>query len=137
MRKINGPDPFFAKINGPDPFFAVGVLLMAFAGAAGAGSTSAGPAAGAAIVGSTVVPATETILKLPKRDRDGSRLAPSSAGAVTLQGEQLTTVRNKLTAAEGMTMDGAVIRVPTTLGDGSTATIVLDTQSGELLVVRQ
>lgn len=111
--------------------------LLAFSGAASAGSTSAGPAAGAAIVGSTVVPATETILKVPARDRDGKRLAPGDAGAVTLQGEQLTTVRNKLTSAEGMTMEGSVIRVPTALADGAAATITLDTQTGQLLVVRQ
>jgi hypothetical protein len=128
MRKINGSDPFFRA--------AAVVVLMAFSSAATAGSVSAGPAAGAAIVGSTVVPATETILKVPARDRDGKRLAPGEAGAVTLQGEQLTTVRNHLTTAEGMTMDGAVIRVPTKLGDGSAATITLDTQSGVLLVVR-
>ena len=118
-----------------DPFFAA-ALALACAGPASAGSFAAGPAAGPGIVGSTVVPATETVLKTPKRDRDGSRVPPGDAGAVTLQGEQLASVRNRLTAAEGVTIEGSVIRVPTTLAGGEAATIVLDTQSGQLLVVR-
>ena len=113
-----------------------GLVLATFSGAASAGSGAAGPAAGPAIVGSTVVPATEAVLKTPTRGRDGHRLQPGEAGAVMLHGEQLTSVRNALTAAEGVTIDGSVIRVPTTLAGGVAATIVLDTQSGQLLVVR-
>jgi hypothetical protein len=116
-------------------FLLCSAALVAVCGAANAGDTAAGPAAGAAIVGSTGVPATETVLKVPKAGRDGQRLAPGQAGAVMLQGEQLTNVRNALTASEGVTMDGSVIRVPTQLGDGP-ATIVLDTQSGQLMVLR-
>lgn len=101
-----------------------------------AGSTPAGPAAGPAIVGSTVVPATGTMLKVPEHDRAGRRLSPGEAGAVLLVGEQLINVRNALTAQENVSISGAVIRVPTTLGDGAAATIVLDTQTGELQVVR-
>ena len=118
------------------PGLVLAVLALAHAGAATAGNLAAGPAAGPAIVGSTVVPATEAVLKTPKRDRDGSRLPPGDAGAVVLQGEQLTSVRNRLTAAEGVTIEGSVIRVPTTLAGGEAATIVLDTQSGQLLIVR-
>lgn len=106
-------------------------------GPATAGSTPAGPAAGPAIVGSTVVPATGAVLKVPAKDRDGHRLTPGQAGAVMLVGEALINVRNALTAQANVTIQGAVIRVPTTLGDGTAATIVLDTQTGQLLVVRQ
>ena len=121
--------------NASDPFFGA-LVVLAFCGAANAGSIAAGPAAGSAIVGSTVVPATGTMLKTPEHDADGHRLDPGDAGAVMLQGEQLATVRNALTASEGVTMEGAVIRVPTILADGAAATIVLDTQSGQLMVVR-
>ena len=112
-------------------------IALAITSPAHAGSTSAGPAAGPAIVGSTVVPATGAILKAPEEDREGRRLTPGQAGAVTLVGEQLINVRNALTAQANVTIDGAVIRVPTTLGDGTAASIVLDTQTGQLLVVRQ
>lgn len=138
MNKVKkGSDPIFKK--GSDPIFGVvcgAVMAMGFCGAAGAGSVAAGPAAGPAIVGSTVVPAAEAVLKTPRRATDGRGLQPGQAGAVVLQGEQLTSVRNQLTAAEGVTMEGSVIRVPTTLAGGEAATIVLDTQSGQLLVVR-
>jgi hypothetical protein len=112
------------------------LLAAAYCGVANAGTLAAGPAAGPSIVGSTVVPATETVLKTPKRDKNGRRLQPGDAGAVMLHGEQLTSVRNQLTSAEGVTIEGSVIRVPTTLAGGEAASIVLDTQSGQLLVVR-
>jgi hypothetical protein len=131
----NAPGPFRGK-NAPGPFWAVAVLAMACVGAANAGSGAAGPAGGPGIVGSTVVPATEAVLKTPKRGKDGRRLQPGSAGGVMLHGEQLASVRNQLTSAEGVTIEGSVIRVPTTLAGGEAATIVLDTQSGQLLVVR-
>lgn len=122
------------------PTRAAAVLTLALAAAtsaAHAGTTAAGPAAGPGIVGSTVVPATGALLKTPEQDAAGNRLAPGDAGAVMLVGEQLINVRNALTAQANVTINGAVIRVPTTLADGATATIVLDTQTGQLLVVRQ
>lgn len=110
--------------------------LAGACGAASAGATSAGPAAGPAIVGATVVPQAEAVLKAPARDREGRRLAPGQAGGVILVGEQLINVRNALTAKENVSIEGAVIRVPTALADGAAATIVLDTQTGQLLVIR-
>jgi hypothetical protein len=124
------------RLSRPRPLLQGLLLAAVYCGTANAGSSAAGPAAGPAIVGSTVVPATEAVLKTPKRGKDGHRLQPGDAGAVTLHGEQLTSVRNQLTSAEGVTIEGSVIRVPTTLAGGEAATIVLDTQSGELLVVR-
>lgn len=108
----------------------------AFSGAAMAGSTTAGPAAGSGVVGSTVVPAAAEVLKVPEKDNNGRGVAPGEAGAVMLVGEQLTSVRQALTGSEGVTMEGSVIRVPTTLGDGAAAMIVLDTGTGQLMVVR-
>lgn len=116
---------------------AAALAALCAASVANAGSTAAGPAAGPAIVGSTVVPATDAVLKVPAKDRDGHRLAPGQAGAVVLVGEELINVRNALTASANVSIEGAVIRVPTMLGDGASATIVLDTQTGQLLVVRQ
>lgn len=110
--------------------------LAAFCGAAQAGKTSAGPAAGNGIVGSTVVPGSSTVLNTPDTAPDGRRLRPGDAGVLMLQGQELINVRNALTATEGVTMDGSVIRVATVLADGGAATIVLDTQSGRLMVLR-
>ena len=110
--------------------------LAVFSGSAQAGKTGAGPAAGSGIIGSTVVPGSDTVLGTPEKDHDGRRLRPGDAGALMLTGEQLTTVRNALTASEGVTMTRSVIRVPTVLADGVAATVILDTQTGQLMVVR-
>jgi hypothetical protein len=114
---------------------ACAAALAAFGGAALAGNSPAGPAGGSAVVGSTVLPSPAATLKVPEKDQDGKRLAPGDGAALMLSGEQLQNVRNQLTAAEGVTMEGSVIRVPTQLNDGP-ATITLDTQSGLLMIVR-
>ena len=110
--------------------------LAAFAGGAQASKTGAGPAAGSGIIGSTVVPGSDAVLGTPEKDHDGRRLRPGDAGVLILTGEQLTSVRNALTASEGVAMTGSVIRVPTVLADGAAATVILDTQTGQLMVVR-
>lgn len=115
------------------------LVLLGLAGAAHAGKTGAGPAGGKAGpgVGSLVNPGSSVTLNTPGQDMDGNALLPGDAGRITLIGAQLTQAASVLTAAQGAVVNGPIIRVPTVLGDGGAAVVVLNTETGELLIVRE
>lgn len=114
------------------------VALVAVAGAAHAGKTGAGPAANASTgVGSVVVPDSSSVLNTLDSDEAGNALVPGNSGIVLLAGDQLAQASATLGAAPDAVLDGAFIRVPTILGDGGAATIVLNTQTGELIILRK
>ena len=113
------------------------IALLGFAGAAHAGKTAAGPAAGATGVGSVVQPGSSSILNTLTRDEAGNALVAGNSGIVVLAGDQLAQATSVLGNAEGAVVTGNIIRVPTTLNDGGGATIVLNTDTGELIILRK
>lgn len=114
-------------------------ILAAFlAGNAKAGDSAAGPAAaGGPGVGSIVTPGSHELLNTEPRDGRGKRILPGNGGSVVLGGEQLVATIDRLRAFEGAKVEGAVIRAPAVLADGTPAVVSLNTQSGELTVTRQ
>jgi hypothetical protein len=113
------------------------LLAALLAGAAQAGDSGAGPAAsGGPGVGSIITPGSHELLNTKAKDERGKRVLPGNGGSVVLSGEQLVATIDRLRAFEGAKVTGAVIRAPAVLADGTSASIALNTQTGELVVTR-
>lgn len=114
------------------------LLPLAFAAAAHAGSTGAGPAGSAGPgVGSIVTPGSHALLDTPAKDDNNDRILPGNGGVVVLQGEELARAAAALRTFERASVQNDVIKAPTVLADGTPAMIALNTRSGRLSVTRQ
>ena len=116
----------------------VSTLCLALAGVAHAGKGGAGPAGSAApAVGSIITPGSnEQLGTVPKDDRS-RRVAPGNGGRIVLSGDQLKQALELLRRFEGSTQEGAVVKAPTVLADGTPATIAINSRTGELTIVRR
>ncbi|MGH8442575.1 MAG: hypothetical protein ACRETF_06685 [Nevskiaceae bacterium] len=114
------------------------LLALVAAAAAEAGSTGPGPtgSAGSAI-GSVINPGSHAVLGTTSKDERRRRVQPGNGGSVNLSGDHLVQVATQLRAFAGATVQGSIISAPTVLADGTSATIALNTRTGQLTVTRQ
>lgn len=98
-----------------------------------AGKSAAGPA-GSAISGAVALSpaAANAVFETPSEEGDYT-FDPSKAGAITLAPGQVQSIAAILLGTGG-TQNGTVIKAPTTLAGDAPGTIILDTESGQLIV---
>lgn len=114
------------------------LLCLALAASARAGDVPAGPAAAAAPgVGSIVTPGAHELLGTPSKDDRRNRILPGDGAALVLAADQLAATAAVLGGFNGATTEGNTVRAPTVLADGTPAIIVLDKESGRLLITRR
>jgi hypothetical protein len=113
------------------------LLALVVSGAVSAGKTPAGPVAGGSTGnGSVAMTESDQVLGVPDEDEDGDRVPVGDVGKVILSAEQLAGAIAALKGFEGATTEGAFIRATTVLADGTSATVALNTETGELTITR-
>jgi hypothetical protein len=111
--------------------------LLASVGVAQAGSVGAGPAvSGSTAVGAIINPAPSATLDTPPRDPAGEVVLPGTTGTVQLDSAQIQPAADFMRSAEGVNIAGNLLELGTVLEDGGAATIILNTETGELTVKR-
>lgn len=114
------------------------ILVAALAtvpGLAIAGKTGAGPVGiGSSTSGAVALsPAASNAMFDTPSEEGQFEFDPSTAGAITLQAGQIQSVAAILLGSGG-TQTGTIIKAPTTLAGDAPGTIILDTESGQLIV---
>lgn len=103
---------------------------MALAGKSGAGPIGTGSSAGGAVALSG--PAANAVFDTPSEEGQ-FEFDPSTAGAITLLPAQVQSVAAILLGSGGI-QNGSIIKASTTLAGDAPGTIILDTESGQLIV---
>jgi len=114
------------------------MLCLALAAVAHAGNTGAGTTGTAAsAVGSIIIFGSNAQLGTVAKDDRQRRVAPGNGASVVLSGDQLKQTLQLLRGFEGATQEGATVKAPTVLADGTPAVIALNSRTGLLTIVRQ